>query len=75
MIIYWIGVLIALCINSGIVFCIAMTERKIFLSNILWSLAASFTSWVEIGVLGVVSIIIFLSKADDIVIWQRREKE
>lgn len=75
MIVYWIGVFVALCINVAILFCVAKTKKKVTLSNAFTALIMSSISWVELGIAVLLGIVILISEADNIVIWQSREKK
>lgn len=75
MIVYWIGVFVALCINVATLFCVAKTRKKVTLSNAFTALIMSSISWVELGIAVLLGIIILISEADNIVIWQSREKK
>lgn len=75
MIVYWIGVFVALCINVTILFCVAKTKKKVTLSNAFTALITSSISWVELGIAVLLGIIILISEADNIVIWRSREKK
>lgn len=72
---YWIGVFVALCINVAILFCVARTKKKVTLSNAFCALITSSISWVELGTIVLLGIVILISEADNIVIWQSREKK
>lgn len=75
MIVYWIGVFVALCINVAILFYVAKTKKKVTLSNAFTALIMSSISWVELGIAVLLGIIILISEADNIVIWRSREKK
>lgn len=75
MIIYWIGVFVALCINVAILFHAAKTKKKVTLSDAFTALIMSSVSWAELGVAVLLCIVILISEADNIVIWQSRKKK
>lgn len=75
MIVYWIGVFVALCINVAILFYVAKTKKRVTLSNAFTALITSSISWVELGIAVLLGIIILISEADNIVIWRSREKK
>ena len=75
MIVYWIGVFVALCINVAILFYVAKTKKKVTLSDSFTALIMSSISWAELGIAVLLGIVILISEADNIVIWRGREKK
>lgn len=75
MIVYWIGVFVALCINVAILFYVAKTKKRVTLSNAFTALITSSISWAELGIAVLLGIVILISEADNIVIWRSREKK
>jgi hypothetical protein len=75
MIVYWIGVFVALCINVAILFCVAKAKKKVTLSNAFIALIMSSISWAELGIAVLLGIVVLISEADNIVIWRSREKK
>lgn len=73
MIVYWIGVFVALCIT--ILFYVAKTKKKVTLSDAFTALIMSSISWAELGIAVLLGIVILISEADNIVIWRSREKK
>lgn len=74
MILYWTGVLIALCINLAILWYVNKTEGVITLGNLILAITCSLASLLEIGVLIVATLIYILATADTIVIWRSKKK-
>lgn len=75
MIVYWIGVFVALCINVAILFYVAKTKKKVTLGDAFTALTMSSISWAELGIAVLLGIVILISEADNIVIWRSREKK
>lgn len=74
MILYWTGVLIALCINLAILCYVNKTEGVITLGNLILAIVCSLASLLEIGLLIVIILVFVLDNADAIVIWKSKKK-
>lgn len=75
MIIYLMGVLIALCINIIILFCVARDKKRVTLQDVFCTLAISIISWVEVAVVVLTIVMYLIENSNNIVIWQSRKKK
>lgn len=72
MIWYWIGVFIALCVNTVVLFMIA---KQVTLGAVFAAVVLSLFSWVELGFVILFVVIYLIGELGNIVIWKSNKGE
>lgn len=72
MIWYWIGVFIALCVNTVVLFMIAREVKQVTLNNVFAAIVFSLFSWVELGFI-ILLVVIYL--IGELAIWKSNKGE
>lgn len=72
MIWYWIGVFIALCVNTVVLFMIAKETKQVTLGA---AVVLSLFSWVELGFVILFVVIYLIGELGNIVIWKSNKGE
>lgn len=75
MIWYWIGVFIALCVNTVVLFMIAKETKQVTLGAVFAAVVLSLFSWVELGFVILFVVIYLIGELDNIVIWKSNKGE
>ena len=75
MIWYWIGVFIALCVNTVVLFMIAREVNQVTLNNVFAAIVFSLFSWVELGFIILLVVIYLIGELGNIAIWKSNKGE
>lgn len=75
MIWYWIGVFIALCVNTVVLFMIAREVKQVTLNNVFAAIVFSLFSWVELGFIILLVVIYLIGELGNIAIWKSNKGE
>lgn len=75
MIWYWIGVFIALCVNTVVLFMIAKETKQVALGTVFAVIVRSLFSWVELGFIILFVVIYLIGELSNIVIWKSNRGE
>ncbi len=75
MIWYWIGVFIALCVSTVVLFMIAREVKQVTLNNVFAAIVFSLFSWVELGFIILLVVIYLIGELGNIAIWKSNKGE
>lgn len=75
MIWYWIGVFIALCLHTVVLFMIAKETKQVTLGAVFAAVVLSLFSWVELGFVILFVVIYLIGELGNIVIWKSNKGE